>query len=91
MIVETAEAAGKILQKGRLARRTVMLPLDKMNSSVIPENVLKIAQKLVGAKNVHRAIDLIEFDNRLEPAMAFIFGGVLVCSDLDTANKVIYL
>ena len=35
-----------------------------------------------------RAIDLIEFDNRFEPAMNHIFGNVLVCSDLDVANKV---
>lgn len=86
--MENADAAGKILQKGRLARRTVMLPLDKMNAGVIPSKVLQIAQKSVGSKNVFRAIDLIEFDNRLEPAMHHIFGNVLVCTDLDIANKV---
>ena len=52
--------------------------------------MLAIAQKLVGAKNVWRAIDLIEFDNRLEPAMNHVFGSALVCSDLDTANKVAF-
>ena len=43
---------------------------------------------LVGKNNVYRAIDLVEFDNRFEPAMNHIFGGVLVCSNLDIANQV---
>lgn len=90
VIVENADAAGKILQRGRLSRRTVMLPLDKMNASVVPEKVLNAAQKLVGSKNVFRAIDLICFDRHLQPAMNHIFGGVLVCTDLDVANKVAF-
>ena len=88
VIVDNSDAAGKILSNGRLARRTVMLPLDKMNSSAIPLKVLQIAQKSYGSKNVFRAIDLVEFDNRLEPAMNHIFGNVLVCSNLEVANKV---
>ena len=35
-------------------------------------------------------MDLIEYDQDLEPAMAFIFGNALLCRDLDTANKVAY-
>ena len=89
VIVENAEAAGKILQRGRLSRRTIMLPLDKMNAEAVSSRVLDVARKTVGAKNVWRAIDLIEYDNRLEPAMKHIFGGVLVCTDLDIANKVL--
>ena len=65
-----------------------MLPLDKMNNYAVSHKVLQAAQKLVGSKNVWRAIDLINFDNRLEPAMNFIFGGVLVCRDIEMANKV---
>jgi len=90
VIVENSDAAGKILQHGRLAKRTVMLPLDKMHTNPIPHKILQIAQKSVGSKNVFRAIDLIEFDNRFEPAMNHIFGNVLVCSDLDVANKVAF-
>ena len=88
VIVENSDAAGKVLQRGRLARRTVMLPLDKMKAEAVSTKVLDVARKTVGAKNVWRAIDLIEYDNRLEPAMKHIFGGVLVCTDLDIANKV---
>ena len=64
-----------------------MLPLDKMNTRPISHEILKTAQKLVGKNNVYRAIDLVEFDNRFEPAMNHIFGGVLVCSNLDIANQ----
>ena len=90
VVVETAEVAAKILQKGRLARRTTFLPLDKMSAHVISEDVLKSAQKLVGRDKVFRAIDLIEYDNKLQPAMNFLFGGFFVCSDLETANKVAF-
>ena len=88
--MENAEAVALILQKGRLARRTNFLPLDKMTSNVVSEHVLKAAQKLVGRDKVWRAIDLVEYDNRLQPAMNFIFGGVLICADNDIATKVAF-
>ena len=88
--MENAEAVALILQKGRLARRTNFLPLDKMTSHVVSEHVLKAAQKLVGRDKVWRAIDLVEYDNRLQPAMNFIFGGVLICADNDIATKVAF-
>ena len=86
--MDNEDVGGKLLKFGRLTNRTTFLPLNKMNSNAINPKILQTAQKLVGSKNVFRAIDLVEFDNKLEPAMKYIFGQVLVCSDLDVANKV---
>ena len=72
------------------------------NSKLKAENLQKFFSEQFSTKNTNkylsknenklsqnfRAIDLIEFDNRFEPAMNHIFGNVLVCSDLDVANKV---
>ena len=36
------------------------------------------------------ALDLISFESRVRPAMAWVFGGTLVCRDLDTAKRVTF-
>ena len=46
------------------------------------------AQKLVGREHVYRAIDLVEYDPHLKPAMEFIFGNSLICTDSNVAKKV---
>ena len=89
-MVNTSDVAGKILRHGRLQRRTHFLPLDKMQSRVISQNDLQAARRIVGADNVQRAIDLIEYDDDLRPAMEHIFGNILVCADLEMANKVAF-
>ena len=93
-MVNTSDVAGKILRHGRLQRRTFFLPLDKMEPRVITQQELKAARRVVGgsdaANNVQRAIDLIEYDDDLGPAMEHIFGNTLVCTDLEMANKVAF-
>lgn len=90
VIVKTSVAAGKILKRGNLRRRTVMLPLDKMNARCISTQELQTAQRLVGKDHVWRAIDLVKYDRVLQPAMEHILGGVLVCTSLDVANKLAF-
>ena len=91
MIVENADVASKILQRGRLQTRTNFLPLDKMNATAISDQKLRAAQSLVSNKNqVQRAIDLVEYDNRFHPAMVYIFGNALICSDMNVAKKVAF-
>ena len=89
--MESAAVASKILAGGRLQSRTNFLPLDKMNAQKISDQVLRTAQSLVSNKNqVQRAIDLVEYDNKFEPAMVHIFGNALICSDMSVAKKVAF-
>ena len=95
VVVNTSDVAGKILRHGNLQRRTRFLPLDKMESRVITQQELKAARRVLGGEseagnNVHRAIDLIEYEEDLRPAMEHIFGSTLVCTDLEMANKVAF-
>ena len=67
MIVETDDVAAKLLKRGNLQYRATFLPLNKMNARTISDHQLRAAHSLVSNKNqVQRAIDLIEYDNRLQ-------------------------
>ena len=44
----------------------------------------------VGKDNVHTALSLVGYENDLEKAMQFVFGGSFVCTDMDTAKRVTY-
>ena len=90
VVVDTSETASKLMKSGRLARRTTFLPLNKMTSNSITDIQLRAARSAVanGHNMVHRAVDLIEYSNELAPAINYIFGAVLVCSDIEVANKV---
>ena len=45
--METLVVAKKILTKGRLARRTTLLPLDKMQGHVVSVNALQVTLSLI--------------------------------------------
>ena len=63
-----------------------------MSSHPVTEAQLKAARSLIpnGHNLVHRAMDLVEFSHELSPAIQYVLGGVLVCSDLEVANKVAF-
>ena len=92
MVVDSNETGSKLLKNGRLSRRTTFLPLNKMQSSPVTDAQLKAARSLIqnGHNLVHRAIDLVEFSQELTPAIQFVLGGVLICSDLNVANTVAF-
>ncbi|KAH9635451.1 hypothetical protein HF086_003205 [Spodoptera exigua] len=43
-----------------------------------------------GPDNVQLALDLVQYPAELRPAMAWVWGGTLVCRDLDTAKRVTF-
>ena len=63
-----------------------------MRSDPITDVQLKAARSSIanGHNLVHRAIDLIEYSKELTPAIQFILGGALVCSDINVAKKVAF-
>ncbi|KAM7536776.1 hypothetical protein Aperf_G00000085721 [Anoplocephala perfoliata] len=90
-IVVDNETTGKaLLERGQLARRVTMLPLNRIRGAPIPPEVLRKAQSAVGADNVAPALSLIKYPPNLAPIMEFVFGGVLVCPSLDQARKVAF-
>lgn len=90
-IVIQNDVIGKnLIKKGNLQRPTTFLPLNKMTASDLPDNIIERAKQVGGSDNVWFAKDLISYPDYLEPAMKFLFGQVLVCRDLDIAEKVAY-
>ncbi len=86
----SSDVTNKLLKRGNLQRRTTFLPLDTMQANVIPEGEIRRVQKTHGKDNVFRAIDLIDFDPELRTALEFVFGGIVVCSNLEVAKKIAY-
>ncbi|CAB3219835.1 unnamed protein product [Arctia plantaginis] len=91
VVVDTEVTSKLLLQRGQLQTRTTIIPLNKISGHVIDRETVKLAQKIGGGpENVQLALDLISFAPHLRPAMAWVFGGTLVCRDLDTAKRVTF-
>ncbi|KAG5681053.1 hypothetical protein PVAND_010519 [Polypedilum vanderplanki] len=90
VITDNDETGKLILERGNLVNRVTLIPLNKISARTIDRNVVNLAQKLVGKENAIPAIDLIEYDKEVEPAMQFIFGNAFVCKDMDAAKTVTY-
>lgn len=64
--------------------------MNQIVSSTINPNTVKIAQNLVGKDNVFSAMSVIQFDKQYEKVLEFIFGRLLICSNLDIAKQVAF-
>ena len=51
---------------------------------------MKRAQQLVGKENASVALELIDYDSELKPAMKYVFGKFFVCSDSQSAKTVTF-
>lgn len=90
VVTDNDETGKLLLERGNLQTRTTIIPMSKMNSRTIDNRVVNLAQKLVGKENAIPALDLIEYEKEVEPAMKFLFGQSFICKDLETAKKVTY-
>lgn len=91
VIVDTEMNSKKILQHGQLQRRVTLIPLNKVNGKPMDNHVIKLAQEIGGgAENVQPALSLIEYPPETRPAMAWIFGQIFVCKDMDVAKKIAF-
>lgn len=90
VITDNDETGKLILERGNLANRVTIIPLNKISARTIDRNIVNLAQKLVGKENAIPALDLIEYDREVEPAMKFLFGGAFICKDMDSAKTVTY-
>lgn len=89
VVVDDEKTASQLLENGRLRKRVTIIPLNKIATRTINEKVVKLA-KSVAPGSVELALDLIGYDEEVSKAMAFIFGGSLICKDAETAKKVTF-
>ncbi|KAL4704541.1 hypothetical protein ACJJTC_002155 [Scirpophaga incertulas] len=91
VVVDTEQTSKTLLQRGQLAQRTTIVPLNKIRGNVIDAATLRRAQEVGGGpENVQLALDLVTFPSHVRPAMAWALGSTLVCRDLDTARRVTF-
>lgn len=92
LVVDSAETANLIIEKGQVKKRITCLPLDKLASEPLRAQRLAAA-KAVAAKlggTCHLALELVDYEPSLERAMVFAFGGTLVCSSAEVGKAVAF-
>lgn len=89
VVVDNANTASALLERGQLKRRVTIIPLDKISSRSIPSGVVSFAQEKCPGK-VELALDLLDFDNQLVKAMTYIFGSTFICVDPNTAKAITF-
>ncbi|XP_070501278.1 structural maintenance of chromosomes protein 2 [Chironomus tepperi] len=90
VITDNDETGKLLLERGNLVNRVTIIPLNKITARTIDNHTVNLAQKLVGKENAIPAIDLIEYDKEVEPAMKYLFGSAFICKDMESAKKVTY-
>ncbi|NXG51766.1 SMC2 protein, partial [Psilopogon haemacephalus] len=90
-IVVDTEATGKqLLERGELQRRCTIIPLNKIAAGCVQPEKIKLAKSLAGHDDVNLALHLIDYEPELQKAVEYVFGGTLVCNNMDTAQKVTF-
>ena len=89
VVVDSADCAKALLQKGQLKSRVTIIPLDKISSRTLSQDKIKAAEEQVQDRATP-ALSLVGFDDDLSRAMKYVFGNAFVCKDAQTAKTVAY-
>jgi len=90
VVVDEAIVGKAIIERGNLARRVTIIPLDKIVSRTIASSVVERANQIatsMGAKATP-AIELIGFDEEVRAAMEHVFGSAIVVDNGKAANQI---
>ncbi|XP_057838463.2 structural maintenance of chromosomes protein 2-1 [Cryptomeria japonica] len=90
VVVDTEQTGKLLLEKGGLRRRVTIIPLNKIQAHTISSRTQEAAAKLVGNGNARLALSLVGYEDEIEAAMAFVFGGTFVCSNSDSAKEIAF-
>lgn len=90
LVVDNEIISKKIIERGQLQTRITIIPINKISGSVISQDRVALAQRLVGKENCVPALDLIEYEPHLRKVMEFVFGRTFICRDLGIAKQVTY-
>ncbi|KAF3508686.1 hypothetical protein F2Q69_00007803 [Brassica cretica] len=90
IVVDTEDTGKQLLQKGDLRRRVTIIPLNKIQSHLVPSRVQQAAVRLVGKGNAELALSLVGYSAEIKNAMEFVFGSTFVCKTTDVAKEVAF-
>ena len=89
VIVDNHKTAAVLFQRKCFDYMVTLLPLDKVYSKPITQEKMESVNKISNGGAV-LALDLIKYDEELEPAMKFVFGNVLVCNTSQIAEEIAF-
>lgn len=86
VVVEDDQIATKLLEKGKLQKRTTMIPLNKIQFNPISKEKFNLALEITNEKAIP-ALSLLSYDSSVKRAIEYVFGHALVCKDREAAKK----
>jgi structural maintenance of chromosome 2 len=89
VIVDNHKTASVLFQRKCFDYMVTLLPLDKVYSKPITEDKIESVNNISKGGAV-LALDLIEYNKDVEPAMKFVFGNVLVCNTSQIAEEIAF-
>ncbi|KAJ5071289.1 structural maintenance of chromosomes protein [Anaeramoeba ignava] len=90
VVVDSADTGQLLIDNGKLKQRVTIIPLDKIYNQTLPKTTVKNAEKKVGRSSVSTALSLIGFPEEIRAAVNYVFGNVLVCTNIETARSITF-
>lgn len=90
VVVDEAIVGKAIIERGNLARRVTIIPLDKIKSRTITNSASQRAKEIAKSMGAEAtpAIELIGFDEEVRAAMEHVFGSAIVVDNPKAANQI---
>ena len=90
VVVDDHITSKALIERGQLQRRVTIIPLDKVQQNSVSQPAIDRANAIAKNHNatVHRAIDLIEFDEEVRNAMEYSFGSTIIVDNSKAADEI---
>ncbi|CAO2167414.1 unnamed protein product [Urochloa humidicola] len=90
VVVDTENTGKQLLKNGNLQDRVTIIPLNKIQTYMIPDRVQQAARRLVGPDNVTLALELVGYAEEVKNAVTYVFGSTFVCRNMEAAKEVAF-
>ena len=90
VVVDEAITGKALLDRGKLARRVTIIPLDKIKSRHVSDTASKTASSIASSlkSTAQPAIELVGFDEEVRSAIEYVFGSTIVVDGMKAANQI---
>ena len=90
IVVEDENDSSLLISYGKLSHRYNFIPLNKIDASILPKQLLDNIRKVSNGRECSLALDYIQYDKHFENAMRFAFGNTVICDDKSCAADVAF-
>ncbi|KAI3891938.1 hypothetical protein MKX03_031596 [Papaver bracteatum] len=87
VVVDNEDTGAQLIERGRLENRVTIVPLNKIQRNILPQQILQNAVNLVHG-NAEIALSLVVYDEEVKAAVEHVFGSSFVCKTSDAAKQV---